>query len=154
MIFLWKKNGRENDKERKVCLKLANFMKQMQSQNSGPWHASVCQNPVQLTKMSGDHKVWTDPRSAQVFSIYWDRSLPIWALSDIIPKPIKRKGGKEWTLSPVSHLFLVQFWVSLWKTAHGVILILFHIGLAWWLLQGHHFWMVITSSAYNIDAIF
>ena len=49
------------------------------------------------------------------FSIYWDQSLPIQALSDIMPDPIKRRGGKEWMLSssPISCKFLVQFSVSL-----------------------------------------
>ena len=60
----------------------------------------------------------------------------IQALSDIMPEPIKRGGGKECTLSSsfISHLFLVQFQVSLSQTTHAATLILFRHG-TWWLLQ-------------------
>ena len=77
------------------------------------------------------------PRSTKVFSIYWGQSLPIWALSNIMPEPIKRAGRKEWMLSssPISCLFLVQFLVSLWQMINSAILIFFHCGLAWWLLH-------------------
>ena len=79
------------------------------------------------------------PRSAEVFSIYWDQSLSTRTLNNIMPEPIKRWGRKEWTLSSsrLSRLFLVRFRVSLWQTTHGAILTLFRRGLAWCLLNIH-----------------
>ena len=84
------------------------------------------------------------------FSNYWGQSLPIQALNDIMPEPIKREGGKEWMLSssPVSRLFLVQFRLSLRQMMHGAIFILFLRGLAWWLL--HYpliFWSLIMQGS-------
>ena len=53
------------------------------------------------------------------FSIYSGQSLPIRALKNIMPELIERGGAKEWMLSspPISHLFLVQFQVSLTDNA-------------------------------------
>ena len=62
----------------------------------------------------------TSSQSTKVFFIYWGQSLPIWALSDRIPEPIKRGGGKVWTLSS--------------SLTDSTTFILFRHGLAWWLL--------------------
>ena len=58
-------------------------------------------------------------------------------LSDVMPVPIKRGGGKEGILSSslTSRLFLAQFRISLLQTTHSETLILFRRRLAWRLLH-------------------
>ena len=76
-------------------------------------------------------------RFTEVFSIHWGQNLPILALSNIMPEPIKIGVEKNWTRfsSPASPLFLVQFKSLSDRRSIAWPLSFFHCGLAWWLLH-------------------
>ena len=75
--------------------------------------------------------------SSQIFHLLRPKPIHLDTKCDIMPEPIKRGGGKEWTFSSISWKSSVSgsiLSLSLWQTTHGTTLILFHRGLAWWLL--------------------